>query len=112
MGANVETARHDDAPGIRLYNRPFDIAPSQTTFIRWRNQKEAQMLVVQELEKMATRHGITRDSVMEKLAALPEAMTTDSGRIESVKMLARLVGVPVEKQPTAEGNTDDLKDEA
>ncbi len=56
------------------------------------------MLVDQELNRLAEQHGITRQSVMQLLAELPDKMNTDSGLIESVKMQARLVDVPVERQ--------------
>ena len=73
-------------------------AKPEATYRRWRKQEEAQMLVDQELNRLAQDHGITRNSVMQLLADLPNKMNTDSGLIESVKMQARLVDVPVERQ--------------
>ena len=70
----------------------------EATFRRWRKQEEAQMLVDQELNRLAEQHGITRQSVMKLLSELPDKMNTDSGLIESVKMQARLVDVPIERQ--------------
>ena len=43
----------------------------------------------------------TQQSVLKQLATLPAQMKTDSGLIESIKMQARLVGVPVERQTLA-----------
>ena len=73
-------------------------AKPEATYRRWRKQEEAQMLVDQELNRLVEQHGITRNSVMQQLAELPSKMNTDSGLIESVKMQARLVDVPVERQ--------------
>ena len=85
---------------LALAYRPDQQEPTQT-YKRWRRQPEAHMLLDQELNRLAQDHGITRASVMQQLADLPTEMSTDTGKIEALKMQARLVDVPVERQSLA-----------
>ena len=93
---------HNPRDPLNLKRLAFRYRPDQqdptATFKRWRRQEEAQMLVDHELAALAQANGITQQTVLQQLAELPTRMKTDSGLIESIKMQARLVGVPVERQ--------------
>lgn len=59
-------------------------------------------MVNEELRELAAASGITKETVLKRLADLPEAMTTDTGLLEATKMLCRLTGIPIE-QPSKGG---------